>query len=79
MWLAYGCVTAIRRIEMLARKERLQFVQLDERSPDERSPDELPEVFLPFEPQHRDAHAPGQVAKRDRRAASRERLRAIRL
>ncbi|MBC7966882.1 MAG: class I SAM-dependent methyltransferase [Fuerstia sp.] len=42
MWLVYGCVTAIRRIEILALKERLQFVQLDE-----RSLDELPEVFLP--------------------------------
>lgn len=42
MWLAYGCVTAIRRIEMLAQKERLRFVLLDE-----RSLDELPEVFLP--------------------------------
>lgn len=42
MWLAYGCVSAIRRIEMLARKERLQFAQLDG-----RSLDELPEVFLP--------------------------------
>ena len=42
MWLAYGCVTAIRRIEMLTRQERLQYLQLDD-----RSLDELPEVFLP--------------------------------
>ena len=42
MWLAYGCVRAIRRIEMLAQKERLQFTQLDG-----RSLDELPEIFLP--------------------------------
>lgn len=42
MWLAYGCVSAIRRIKMLAQKERLQFVQLDA-----RSLDELPEIFLP--------------------------------
>ena len=42
MWLAYGCVSAIRRIEMLAQKERLLFVQLDR-----RSLDELPEIFLP--------------------------------
>ena len=42
MWLAYGCVSAIRRIEMLAQKERLQFVQLDE-----RTLDELPPIFLP--------------------------------
>lgn len=42
MWLAYGCVTAIRRIEMLARQENLQYLQLDD-----RSLDELPEVFLP--------------------------------
>ncbi|MEJ7594685.1 MAG: methyltransferase [Planctomycetaceae bacterium] len=42
MWLAYGCVRAIRRIEMLAQAERLQFIQLDE-----RSLEELPEVFLP--------------------------------
>jgi release factor glutamine methyltransferase len=42
MWLAYGCVTAIRRIEMLTRQEKLQYLQLDD-----RSLDELPEVFLP--------------------------------
>ena len=42
MWLAYGCVSAIRRIEMLAQQHRLQFSQLDE-----RSLDELPEIFLP--------------------------------
>ena len=42
MWLAYGCLSAIRRIEMLAKEERLQYVQLDE-----RSLDELPEIFLP--------------------------------
>lgn len=42
MWLAYGCVTAIRRIEKLAEAEQLNYKQLDE-----RSLDELPEVFLP--------------------------------
>ena len=42
MWLAYGCVSAIRRVEMLAQKERLLFVQLDQ-----RSLAELPEIFLP--------------------------------
>ncbi len=42
MWLAYGCVTAIRRIEVLAKRERLRYVQLDD-----RSLDELPELFLP--------------------------------
>jgi release factor glutamine methyltransferase len=42
MWLAYGCVTAIRRIENLAKSEQLTYTQLDE-----RSLDELPEVFLP--------------------------------
>ncbi len=42
MWLAYGCVTAIRRIENLAKAEQLNYTQLDK-----RSLDELPEVFLP--------------------------------
>ena len=42
MWLAYGCVTAIRRIEDLAKSEQLNYIQLDE-----RSLNELPEVFLP--------------------------------
>lgn len=42
MWLAYGCVTAIRRIETLAKAEQLNYTQLDE-----RSLDELPELFLP--------------------------------
>jgi len=42
MWLAYGCVTAIRRIENLAKAEQLNCTQLDK-----RSLDELPEVFLP--------------------------------
>ena len=42
MWLAYGCVTAIRRIEELARNEGLRYSQLDD-----RSLDELPELFLP--------------------------------
>jgi release factor glutamine methyltransferase len=42
MWLAYGCVSAIRRVEKLAEAEQLNYQQLDE-----RSLDELPEVFLP--------------------------------
>jgi len=42
MWLAYGCVSAIQRIEMLAQQERLQLVQRDA-----RSLEELPEIFLP--------------------------------
>ncbi len=42
MWLAYGCVTAIRRIKTLAKQENLNYTQRDE-----RSLDELPEVFLP--------------------------------
>ena len=42
MWLAYGCVTAIRRIEEIAREEHLECRRLDD-----RSLDELPEVFLP--------------------------------
>ena len=42
MWLAYGCVTAIRRIENLTKAEQLNYTQLDK-----RSLDELPEVFLP--------------------------------
>jgi len=42
MWLAYGCVTAIRRIKMLATQKGLKYSQLDE-----RSLDDLAEVFLP--------------------------------
>ena len=42
MWLAYGCVTAIRRIKMLAINEDLRYIQLDN-----RNLDVLPEVFLP--------------------------------
>lgn len=42
MWLAYGCVTAIRRIKELATHEGLRHAQLDD-----RSLDELPELFLP--------------------------------
>ena len=42
MWLAYGCVTAIRRIKTLANNEGLHYVQLDE-----RELDDLPEAFLP--------------------------------
>ena len=42
MWLAYGCVTAIRRIKILATQKGLKCSQLDE-----RSLDNLPEVFLP--------------------------------
>lgn len=40
--LAYGCVTAIRRIEELAPDYRLSVRRLDE-----RSLEQLPEVFLP--------------------------------
>lgn len=42
MWLAYGCVTAIRRIQEQAAKDRL-----DCRILDDRTLDSLPEVFLP--------------------------------
>ena len=42
MWLAYGCVSAIQRIKILAHQEGLQFVQRDA-----RSLEELPEIFLP--------------------------------
>ncbi len=42
MWLAYGCVTAIRRVQLRTREEHLECVQLDD-----RSLDELPEIFLP--------------------------------
>jgi release factor glutamine methyltransferase len=42
MWLAYGCVTAIRRIQEVAAKESLECRLLDE-----RKLEELPEVFLP--------------------------------
>ncbi|MBL8811314.1 MAG: 50S ribosomal protein L11 methyltransferase [Planctomycetaceae bacterium] len=42
MWLAYGCVTAICRIQEVAAKEELECRLLDD-----RSLDTLPEVFLP--------------------------------
>ena len=42
MWLAYGCVTAIRKIQEVAAAENLSCTILDE-----RKLDELPEVFLP--------------------------------
>lgn len=42
MWLAYGCVTAIRRIQEVAAEQRLSCTLLDD-----RSLDSLPEVFLP--------------------------------
>ncbi len=42
MWLAYGCVTAIRRIKKLAEAEQLNYTQLDS-----RSLEDMPEVFLP--------------------------------
>lgn len=42
MWLAYGCVTAIRRIQEVAAQENLQCRLLDD-----RSLDSLPELFLP--------------------------------
>ena len=42
MWLAYGCVTAIRRIQDVAAQENLQCRLLDD-----RSLHSLPELFLP--------------------------------
>jgi release factor glutamine methyltransferase len=42
MWLAYGCVTAVRRIQTVAAKENL-----DCRLLDDRELDSLPELFLP--------------------------------
>lgn len=42
MWLAYGCVTAIRKIQEIASAERLSCTILDE-----RQLKDLPEVFLP--------------------------------
>ncbi len=42
LWLAYGCVTAIREIQKLAEAERLNCRLIDE-----RKLDELTEVFLP--------------------------------
>ena len=42
MWLAYGCVTAIRRVELKAREEHLRCVRLDD-----RSLEQLSELFLP--------------------------------
>ncbi len=41
-FLAYGCVTAIRRLQSLLKKNNLAF-----RVQDERSLDDLPETFLP--------------------------------
>lgn len=42
MWLAYGCVTAIRRIQEIAADQQLSCTLLDD-----RSLESLPEVFLP--------------------------------
>ena len=42
IWLAYGCVTAIRRIQEVAAEQQLSCTLLDD-----RSLDSLPEVFLP--------------------------------
>jgi methylase of polypeptide subunit release factors len=42
MWLAYGCVTAIRKIEEVAQHEALECKRLDH-----RELNELPELFLP--------------------------------
>jgi len=42
LWLAYGCVTAIRKIQQVAAQENLSCVLRDE-----RSLDTLPELFLP--------------------------------
>ena len=42
MWLAYGCVTAIRQIQKVAERERLECRLLDD-----RRLEDLPELFLP--------------------------------
>lgn len=42
MWLAYGCVTAIRQIQKVAEREGLECRLLDE-----RRLEDLPELFLP--------------------------------
>ncbi len=42
MWLAYGCVTAIRKIQEVAAAEKLRCDLLDD-----RELSELPELFLP--------------------------------
>ncbi|MFO1003011.1 MAG: methyltransferase [Planctomycetaceae bacterium] len=42
MWLAYGCVTAIRRIQEVAAEQKLSCTLLDD-----RPLESLPEVFLP--------------------------------
>lgn len=42
MWLAYGCVTAIRKVQEVAAAENLNCTILDE-----RQLNDLPEVFLP--------------------------------
>lgn len=42
MWLAYGCVTAIRRIQEVAAEQQLSCTLLDD-----RPLESLPEVFLP--------------------------------
>ncbi len=42
LWLAYGCVTAIRQVHDVAARENLSCVLRDE-----RSLDTLPELFLP--------------------------------
>jgi methylase of polypeptide subunit release factors len=42
LWLAYGCVTAIRKVQEVAAAEKLNCTILDE-----RKLDELTELFLP--------------------------------
>jgi 16S rRNA G966 N2-methylase RsmD len=42
MWLAYGCVTAIRRIQEVAAEQQLSCTLLDD-----RPLESLPEIFLP--------------------------------
>jgi hypothetical protein len=42
MWLAYGCVTAIRRIQEVAAEQQLSCTLLDD-----RALESLPEIFLP--------------------------------
>lgn len=42
MWLAYGCVTAIRRIQEVASEQQLSCTLLDD-----RKLESLPEIFLP--------------------------------
>ena len=50
VWLAYGCVDAIRTIERLAREHDFEFEILDDRNLDELSEEFLPGLLIEIRP-----------------------------